>query len=489
MAALSQRARFVGAIGIAVVVIAAAIGAIALTSGSQPSGSKQPTGPGGKALFTRIGFATNCSYVATVRLQPEGWDVAQYGTRGPVPTPTGSPTGPRHHKKVACLFARYDPGVYYSTILLQNGAAVPPAGAIFTYYVPAPGAPTGSEVSIPAGMQMVGTQYYFTCAHEHKPAAPKPFDCQASQPSEPRVAAWVNFPTCWDGTGTAASDVRYPTTSACPPGFDKRFPSDPGADDLAHRGRDGRDVLHGRRVPGVVRELLGSHGPGHVGGELHHDPEPLRSHHQLLPSHAPARVILKPSKDRRPRARSDGPPQGGFAGSATRAATLKWSCGRAELTPDGEQRGTTSSRRIAAGATRPVPAVDGLLAAGRTGHGGRPALEQHASSVSAPFLQGEVAEFISGVLVTEIIRQAAEAKRRGRREVTPVIEASPSMLLDVVEYVRRRGRWLEETVSLELTGVEPLEPELVALRRRAVRTLELGATARENDLTQARSRS
>jgi hypothetical protein len=107
----------------------------------------------------------------------------------------------------------------------------------------------------------------------------------------------------------------------------------------------------------------------------------------------------------------------------------------------------------------------------------RPALEHYASSVSAPFLQGEIAEFISGVLVTEIIRQAAEARRRGQREVAPVIRASREVLVSVVGYIRRRGRWMEETVSLELAGVDPLEPELLALRKRAIRALELSTEA------------
>jgi hypothetical protein len=184
----------------------------------------QTTGPGGKALFTRIGFATNCSYVATVRLEPGGPAFAQYGTRGPVPRPTASPTGPRHHPRTSCLSAHYDPGVFYSAILVMNGRQVPPAGAIFTYYVLGGNAPAGSQVSIPPGMRMIATSSYFTCAHEHTPAAPQPFDCSQSQPDEPRVALWANFPTCWDGRGTQPNDAAYPVDGDCPTGFPKRFP-------------------------------------------------------------------------------------------------------------------------------------------------------------------------------------------------------------------------------------------------------------------------
>jgi hypothetical protein len=210
-------------VGAIVLVVAAIAIGLANRGGGTPT-TGQPTGPGGKALFTRVGFATNCSYVATVHLEPNGPALAQYGTRGPVPAPTTSPTGPRHHKKVACLYARYDPGVFYTSILIQNGHEVPSPGAVFTYYVPGPNAPAGSQVSFPPGLHMVATHYFFTCAHEHMPASPQPFDCRTSQPTEPRVAAWLNFPTCWDGTGIEPSDVRYASGSTCPTGFAKRLP-------------------------------------------------------------------------------------------------------------------------------------------------------------------------------------------------------------------------------------------------------------------------
>ena len=103
----------------------------------------------------------------------------------------------------------------------------------------------------------------------------------------------------------------------------------------------------------------------------------------------------------------------------------------------------------------------------------RPAFEHHASSVSAPFLRGEVAEYLSGVMCTEIIRQAAEAKRVGALDVRPVVTGGSAILLEAVGTIRRRGRWLDETLSLEAAGVEPLEPELIALRKRAVRVMEL----------------
>jgi hypothetical protein len=58
------------------------------------------------------------------------------------------------------------------------------------------------------------------------------------------------------------------------------------------------------------------------------------------------------------------------------------------------------------------------------------------------------------------------------------------MLLEAVDTIRRRGRWMDETLSLEAAGVAPLEPELIALRKRAVRVMEL-AIARATDQAQA----
>jgi hypothetical protein len=223
MAAMSGRARLAWAIVGVVAVAAVAVGVGLVSRGGQASPNARRTGPLGKLLFTRIGFGTNCSYVATVHLEPNGPALAQYGTRGPVPPPTTSPTGPRHHKKVACLFARYDPGVYYTPILLQNGKEVPSPGQVFLYYVMGPGPPS-SKVPYPPGLRMTATHYYFTCVFEHKPAAQQPFDCRDSQPNDPRVSVWVNFPTCWDGTGNEPSDVRYATAGTCPSGFEMNLP-------------------------------------------------------------------------------------------------------------------------------------------------------------------------------------------------------------------------------------------------------------------------
>lgn len=211
---------------VVIIITAGGSGGSGVAGGAAATGTKHaPTGPFGKLLFTRIGFATNCSYVATVTLEPGGPALAQYGRQTHEPPSTESPaTGPPHHRRTACLYDRYDPGVWYSSMLVMNGRQSH-AGAIYTYYVPAPQAPAGSEVTIPAGMRMIATKYYFTCANEHTPAGPRPFDCRPSQPDNPRVTLWVNFPTCWNGTGLEPTDVQYPERDqGCPSGFDKRFP-------------------------------------------------------------------------------------------------------------------------------------------------------------------------------------------------------------------------------------------------------------------------
>jgi hypothetical protein len=118
----------------------------------------------------------------------------------------------------------------------------------------------------------------------------------------------------------------------------------------------------------------------------------------------------------------------------------------------------------------------------------RPAYEQYASSVSAPFLRGEVAEYLSGVLVPDVLRQAIEAKRLGQPEFRPVVTGPFDILRESADHIHRRGRWMDETVSLEVAGVDPLEPELVGLRKRVVRSIEQ-AIAEATERSQARTAS
>jgi hypothetical protein len=101
----------------------------------------------------------------------------------------------------------------------------------------------------------------------------------------------------------------------------------------------------------------------------------------------------------------------------------------------------------------------------------RPALERHASAMSAPFVREPFADHLSGVWVTSIIQQATDAKREGAVAVSPDLEGSPADLLRAADYVERRGRWLHTTVVVEAMGIRPLEPHLVRLRADCVKAL------------------
>ena len=101
----------------------------------------------------------------------------------------------------------------------------------------------------------------------------------------------------------------------------------------------------------------------------------------------------------------------------------------------------------------------------------RPALERHASAMSAPFVREPFADHLSGVWVTSIIQQAADAKRTGAESVSPSLEGSAADMLRAADYVERRGRWLHTTVVVEAMGIRPLEPHLVRLRAEAVKSL------------------
>ncbi len=101
----------------------------------------------------------------------------------------------------------------------------------------------------------------------------------------------------------------------------------------------------------------------------------------------------------------------------------------------------------------------------------RPALERHASAMSAPFVREPFADHLSGVWVTSIIQQATDAKRAGVDAVTPCLDGSPADLLRAADYVERRGRWLHTTVVVEAMGIRPLEPHLVRLRAETVKAL------------------
>jgi hypothetical protein len=97
-----------------------------------------------------------------------------------------------------------------------------------------------------------------------------------------------------------------------------------------------------------------------------------------------------------------------------------------------------------------------------------PALEKFAAEQSAPFIREPVADYLSDIVMPEIIKQASDAERRGQNSAAPVIEVDPDMLAKGLDYVRRRGEWL---LTLGRDAVPQLDPELVELRSRVLEFL------------------
>jgi hypothetical protein len=111
----------------------------------------------------------------------------------------------------------------------------------------------------------------------------------------------------------------------------------------------------------------------------------------------------------------------------------------------------------------------------------RPALEHLASSESAPFLRGEVARTLSD-LARKITVQA-QLSRDDDQPCVPRIEVKESFLVEIADYMERRGAWLQ-TYCLSM-AIPPLEPRLCELRKRVISTIrsEAGQPAVESPIT------
>jgi len=106
-----------------------------------------------------------------------------------------------------------------------------------------------------------------------------------------------------------------------------------------------------------------------------------------------------------------------------------------------------------------------------------PSLEAYASSMSVPFLQGDVASFVSDVLARQLVEQATRAQRQGKDYVVPRVTGDRRLLTAAKWYLAERGDWLSSTsgtkTMAEAMGVPALPSELVALRKRVVTALAL----------------
>ncbi len=205
--------------------LAACTAALAACSSSQPgengSGSGSGSSPSGTIRhlhFTRLGFATNCQFVKTGDIDGKAFDMFgglpgahRQGPLSTTPLPGSS-----------CLRPTLDHSIYASAQMLRDGKPQPPH-AVFAYFLGLTGV---TDVDVfPPHIQIRATRVQFACAHGPSPRKPAPYDCGPVMPIQPEVAAWVTWPTCWDGHGLQPEDVVYPNTDGtCPAGFDHRLP-------------------------------------------------------------------------------------------------------------------------------------------------------------------------------------------------------------------------------------------------------------------------
>jgi hypothetical protein len=114
----------------------------------------------------------------------------------------------------------------------DSGKRVLPA-KVWAYYFGTPGV---TEAHIPAGLEMLAGNHdatqpseaehvSFSCGNghgiTHSPTMGHPYNCKRNPDVENSlgVVAVVKFPYCWDGTGTAPSDVTFPDPAgdgSCP---------------------------------------------------------------------------------------------------------------------------------------------------------------------------------------------------------------------------------------------------------------------------------
>lgn len=87
----------------------------------------------------------------------------------------------------------------------------------------------------------------------------------------------------------------------------------------------------------------------------------------------------------------------------------------------------------------------------------------------AAFIREPLADYISHELIPQIV-DAAEQALPGPA-VSPELEVDADRAQDVVTYIARRTRWLEEPGVQKALGVQPLAPRIVDLRMRVLVTV------------------
>jgi hypothetical protein len=100
-----------------------------------------------------------------------------------------------------------------------------------------------------------------------------------------------------------------------------------------------------------------------------------------------------------------------------------------------------------------------------------PRLEELASEMSAPFLSGAVALFLSD-MARSLREQASEAQSAGLGVVEPVVAGPREFWEQATAYLEARSLWLDSALDTGappgLSAVAPLDPELRILRARLI---------------------
>jgi hypothetical protein len=106
-----------------------------------------------------------------------------------------------------------------------------------------------------------------------------------------------------------------------------------------------------------------------------------------------------------------------------------------------------------------------------------PAVASLAAGEGAPFLGDAVADFVSGVVATEILRQARVASRLGARSIAPVLEVPSPLVASVAALVRRQVVWLAEADADRALGVGRIDRRTAGLSAALIEALEHAAGA------------
>jgi hypothetical protein len=95
----------------------------------------------------------------------------------------------------------------------------------------------------------------------------------------------------------------------------------------------------------------------------------------------------------------------------------------------------------------------------------RPEVEAQAVSLGVPYLHGQLAHFISAIVVKALESQAEEARLEGREAVAPVVSGPADVWRQMPDFAERRAQWLDGMDGIpSLVDVRPLDAGAANLR-------------------------